>query len=420
MKIEAFIANRYLSTTRHSFSVSLLKWIGMLGIALGVLCLMVVISVMRGFEKNFEEKILGFQAPLILEATAAHADQLPKVEELKHIYPELNYVEKRIEGELVIESSFGTSSGARVRGVDRSVNEIKGLGRLLIAEDIDDPLHPKPTPDGEALPGIILGTELAAILQVHPDFKDDVKLVFPFGDISPTGEVLPRIRRFRVTGLFNSGFYEYDSKFAIVSKEMAERMFGEYGRYSLAVYLDDVSDSIVRLYSEVIKKSLKETYEQPAWTASTWRERNQRLFQALLLERLGMMVLLLMIVLIATFNIFALLSMIVMEKVKDMAVLRTVGLRLNQVRRVFLWQVFKIGLRGTSIGGTFGIIICLWLYIFPYELPPSYYITHLPVTFDPIYIFLILIAGPVISLLAGLYPAYQSCKPVIAEVLRYE
>ncbi len=414
MRLEAFIANRYLSTTRNSFSVSLLKWIGMLGVALGVCSLIVVISVMRGFERDFEKKILGFQAPLVLEVSSAQVNQLPSIENLKKLHPSILRGERRIEGELVIESSFGSASGARIRGIDRPIGEIHGIGELTMSDDETDPLETKATLKGEALPGIVLGKELAAHIQVHPDFKDEVKLVFPFGELSPTGEIMPRVRRFRVAGLFDSGFYDYDSKFAVVTDAMSERLFGEYGRASLAIYLKDPAAA------DRIKAQLEKAYEGHVWQAHTWRERNQRLFQALFLERLGMFILLLMIVLIATFNIFALLSMIVLEKVKDMAVLRTVGLHLRQVRRIFLLQVWKIGLRGTAIGGSIAIIICLWLHFFPYELPHSYYIRYLPVTFEPLYIFALIMVGPLISVLAGWYPARQACAPVIAEVLRYE
>jgi lipoprotein-releasing system permease protein len=249
------------------------------------------------------------------------------------------------------------------------------------------------------LPGIVLGSELAASLQVHPDFNDEVKLVFPFGDISPTGEILPRVRRFRVAGIFDSGFYEYDSKFAIIPEMSAARLFGEYGRAKLGLYLKDASKS------DQLKSALVSTFPERSWKISTWRERNQRLFQALLLERWGM---------------FVLLPMIVLEKVKDMAVLRTVGLRLKQVKRIFWWQVAVIGLRGTLLGGILGTLVCLWFHFFPYELPPSYYIRTMPVAFDPFYIVLIVIMGPLISIVAGLYPARQACLPTIAEVIRYE
>jgi lipoprotein-releasing system permease protein len=127
-----------------------------------------------------------------------------------------------------------------------------------------------------------------------------------------------------------------------------------------------------------------------------------------------------MIILIATFNIFALLSMIIMEKIKDMAVLRTMGFRKTQLKRLFLWQVGRIGLRGTIMGGVLAIGVCAWLYFFPYELPSTYYIPYLPISIEPLNIALMLILGPVISLLAGLYPAIQASRPVIAEVLRYE
>jgi len=406
MRLERFIAKRYLASTRHSSSVNLLKWIGITGVSLGVCSLVVVVSVMRGFERDFEEKIIGFQAPVILEVLSDemhHADDiLPAVESLKSKHSEISSGQHRIEGELVIETEFGTTTGARVRGIDRPFDELQGVGTLELVENKSD------------LPGIVLGSELAASLQIHPDFDDEVRLVFPFGDISPSGAILPRVRKFRVVGLFHSGFYEYDSTFAMIETPLAKRLFGEYARSSLALSLHDPADS------ETLSASLLAEYPDRLWTVSTWRDRNQRLFQALLLERVGMIVLLLMIILIASFGIFALLSMIVLEKIPDMAVLRSLGMEAAQIRRIFLWQAGTIGLRGTLIGGVAGLAIAVGLTIFPYRLPASYYIDSLPVSLEPINVFLMILLGPVISLLAGLYPAWQSTRYGIARVLRYE
>lgn len=406
MRLERFIAKRYLASTRHSSSVNLLKWIGIAGVALGVCSLVVVVSVMRGFEKDFEEKIIGFQAPVILEVPADQMheanDILPRLEDLMSKHSTISSGQHRIEGELVIETEFGTTTGGRVRGVDRPFEELPGVETFELVENKSD------------LPGIVLGSEMAAALQVHPDFEDEVRLVFPFGDISPSGAILPRVRKFRVVGVFHSGFYEYDSRFALIETVMAERLFGEYARSSLALSLHDPADS------EALRAALLAEYPGHRWTVSTWRKRNQRLFQALLLERVGMIVLLLMIVLIASFGIFALLSMIVLEKIPDMAIMRSLGMRAAQIRRIFLWQAGTIGLRGTLIGGTAGLVIAIGLTLFPYRLPASYYIDTLPVALEPITILMMILLGPVISLLAGLYPAWQSTRYGIANVLRYE
>lgn len=410
MKPESFIAKRYLSTTRHSSSVNLLKWIGTVGVALGVCSLVVVISIMRGFERDFESKIIGFQAPVTIEVTGDEIDLLPTLEELKAAIPSIRRAERRIEGELVIETGFGTSAGARVRGVEGPLDEVPGLGRVQMAKDRE-----LMAPGGDSqLPPIVLGTELAASLQVHPDFGDEVRLVFPFGDVSPSGELLPRIRKFDVRGLFDSGFYEYDHKFAIVPAKDAERLLGSYGRVTLALELADPAAS------ETVATSLAGMAGERPWKVSTWQSRNQRLFQALMLERLGMWVLLTMIVLIASFSIFALLSIIVLEKVADMAVLRSMGLKLKQVRRIFLWQAGQLGLRGTVVGGLIGLIICISLKIFPYRLPPSYYIEYLPIVIEPLQITIMVLVGPLVSLIAGLYPAWQATRYGIAGVLRYE
>lgn len=299
MKFESFIARRYLSS--GSFSAKLLKWIGLIGVSIGVFSLVVVLAVMRGFEEEFAGTILGFQAHLTLEG-----DELPPAwpkplrrgegptpEELRQ-YESIVATERWVEGELVIQSTFGTSAGSRIRGiVDDDVSALRGVKKIYLP--IRKHLRGE---NEESLPGIVLGSELAALLEVHPDFKDEVRLVFPFGDLSPTGELLPRVRRFRVIGIFESGFYEYDTKYAFIAQEMAERLLGEYGREKVALFLRDPMDASA-VKERMIAAGINEK------NLSTWQEQNRQLFQALLLERIGMFILLLMIVLIASFNIFS-------------------------------------------------------------------------------------------------------------------
>ena len=216
MQPEWTIARRHLTSPLSPFSVKLLKWIGLIGVAIGVFSLVVVLSVMHGFEKKFEEKILGFQAHLTLTAPAEAETQLPLLTDLTKKTGVVT-AESWLEGELVIQSSFGTAAGAKVRGLQEPVETMRAVEQLHLPTPRQGRLHA----EGKELPGIILGTELAASLEVHPDFKDEVKLVFPFGDVSPTGEILPRVRRFLVTGLFESGFYEYDHKYAFIDYAMA-------------------------------------------------------------------------------------------------------------------------------------------------------------------------------------------------------
>lgn len=410
MKPEFFISRRYLSSRHSSFSAELLKWMGLVGVAIGVFALVVVLSVMRGFEGKFEEKILGFQAHVTLEASGEAREALPAPGELERRHEAIVLTERWIEGELVIQSSFGTSSGARIRGIEGDAHAIRGIDRAYFPTVRGERLRA----EGEELPGIVLGSELAAALEVHPDFADEVKLVFPFGDLSPTGEVLPRVRRFRVTGIFESGFYEYDHKYAFIDYEMADRLFDEYGREKLALFVRDP------LKVGPIKERLVAQEVDPRVSVATWQEQNRPLFSALFLERIGMFILLSMIVLIASFNIFALISIVVLEKVRDMAVLRSMGFKTRSVRSVFLLQSTGIGLKGTCVGGFLGLTVCLWLTWFPYQLPPSYYVEFLPISVEWGPVLLALLTGPVIGFLVGLYPARQATGPNIAEVLRYE
>lgn len=407
---ELAIARRYSSTQRGSFSAKLLKWMGTGGVAIGVFSLIVVLAVMRGFEGKFEEKIFGFQAHLTFEATGEARAELPEGAVLQQQTPQLSSWTQWLEGELIIQSDFGRAAGARVRGITEDADQLRGVEHSHFPTERGARLGMS----GDELPGIVLGRELAATLEVHPDFRDEVKLIFPLGDIAPTGEILPRVRRFQVTGLFESGFYEYDHKYAVIDYAMAERMFGEYGRERVALYLKDPLQA-----AELKKKFLRSGLGSDIQLA-TWQERNKQLFEALRLERMGMFLLLMMIVLIASFNIFALVSMLVLEKVHDVAVLRTLGLNVRQVRRLFLLQSGGIGLKGALIGGLAGLAVCLWLTWFPYHLPPTYYVEFLPIRFHIGQIVVGVLMGPFIGLLVGLYPARQATRYSIAEVLRYE
>jgi lipoprotein-releasing system permease protein len=399
MKFESFIARRYLSSRRKPLFASFLLFISLLGVTAGVFSLIFVLSVMNGFENDFRQRVLNFKAPVVvLSRTGEDLSSSDERSQLAKIAPHARLV-PFAEGEAVIQSEEGGALGVRVRGISETPSEAR-LGNLY-----------ESTPFG---PGsLLLGEEVVDSLKVHPDFQETVRLVFPIGDVGPTGELTPRLKNFKLTGMFHSGFYDYDSKYALVPYRDALALFGDEARTGIEVWVpyDD---------AEALKKKIEKEIGTENVTVQTWRDQNPKLFAALKLEKFGMFLLLSALLLVSSFNIFGLTSLTVMEKIRDMAVLRSSGLSAKGVRRIFLIKAAGIGLLGSFAGGTAGVAVVWFLKHEPVRLPTSYYVEFLPVLLDPSQVIFVLLLVPVLALLSALYPAIQASRPTPVETLRYE
>ncbi len=412
MFLELFIAFRYLLAKRKQIFISLITIISIAGVALGVAALIVVMSVMSGFETELKSRILGNNAHVVVMryggAISDYQKVMKKIRNLSGVTEVAPFVLNQ-----VMIAHGRTVSGVVFRGIDPENDPLgqEVRSQLTSGSFIKD--TGKTTVDGRNYPGIVLGSELAKNLGVAVGGR--VRIISPVGSPTPLGMV-PRMKLFQVEGIFSSGMYEYDSSLVYVELTASQRLFGLDRKVSgIAVQVADV------YHAGLVGKKIQQLLGYPFW-ARDWTDMNRNLFSALKLERVTMFVILLLIILVAAFNIISTLFMVVMEKHKDIAILKTLGLPARRVMRIFVWEGMIIGFMGTMLGLGSGIGICELLKHYHFINLPSdiYYVTTLPVNLKPFYVFLICFMSLVISFLATIYPSYRASKMLPAEALRYE
>ncbi len=402
MRFETYIARRYLSTRRKPLFVSFLLMMTVGAVATGVFALIFVLAVMKGFERDFRGRVLGFKAPLTVMSETAGDLQGRRGEFAKADW-RITRVIPFADGEAILESQTGSTTGVRVRGLGEPPTE-RRVGKLR-----------ETAPFSEE--SAVMGEELAETLGISPFFEEKIRVTFPFGDIAPTGELTPKVKEFRPTGTFRSGFYDYDSKYLLIPYEQARRLFGREAREGLEIWVDppEAADAVKERLLQKMKQG-----EMASGKLITWREQNPKLFAAMKLERIGMFLLLAMILLVASFNIFGLTSLAVVDKMKDIAILRAAGLSARRARRIFLFQAGGIGLAGALVGGLLGLVTTSLLTRFPVRLPVTYYLENLPLYVDPVDVVLVLLLVPLVTTVAALYPAREAGRLSPVEALRYE
>ena len=412
MFLELFIAFRYLLAKRKQIFISLITVISIAGVALGVAALIVVMSVMSGFETELKSRILGNNAHVVVMRYGGAVSDYQRVMKKIRDVPGVAEVAPFVLNQVMIAHGR-TVSGVVFRGIDP---ENDPLGREVCRQltsgsfikEVD-----KSAKNKGMYPGIVLGSELAKNLGVAVGGR--VRIISPVGSPTPLGMV-PRMKLFQVEGIFSSGMYEYDSSLVYVELSAAQRLFGLDKKVSgIAVQVVDV------YHAGLVGKKIQQLLGYPFW-ARDWTDMNRNLFSALKLERVTMFVILLLIILVAAFNIISTLFMVVMEKHKDIAILKTLGLPARRVMRIFVWEGMIIGVMGTMLGLGGGVGICELLKHYHFINLPSdiYYVTTLPVNLKPFYVFLICFMSLVISFLATIYPSYRASKMLPAEALRYE
>jgi len=409
LPVEYFIGLKYLLAKRKQTFISIITVISVSGVAIGVMALIIVLAVMNGFEREVKDRILGATAHVhvtSLEGSIPDPFALARrVDAMKGVVAASPYLFSQ-----VMISSGTASTGAILRGVDiPTIGKVTRLPRDIRKGKLED--LAKKMPSG--LPGIILGKALAANLDVSPG--DLVEILVPGGNITPMG-AFPGIARFGVVGLSESGMYEYDSSFAYVSLAEAGRLMGMEGRATgLEVKVDDIYQA------GRIATRIREALGYPYW-AKDWMQSNRNLFSALKLEKVVMFIILVLIVMVAAFNIISTLIMVVMDKTRDIAVLMTLGATRKMVRKIFALEGLLIGLAGTVAGSILGTLLCYLLRRYQFIRLPSdvYYISTLPVDLSPGILVLVGASSILICFLATLYPSRQASLIDPAEAIRYE
>jgi lipoprotein-releasing system permease protein len=415
MKYELFIGLRYLKARRQETFISLITVISILGVMIGVMTLNVVMAVMTGFEETLRDRLLGINAHIALLKSG---DQLSEYEELlQRVIKQEGVVaaSPAIYGQVMLTSGSRVS-GVVVRGVDpERVNAVVDLQRYMKQGSIAGLKQQNPLQIEDRtimLPGVIMGERLAAQLGVF--VGSPIQVVSPLGSPTAIG-VIPKVRRFVVTGLLNTGMSEIDSTLVFMGLADAQKFFDLGDAVSnIEIRVDDVNQS--RQIADRIQLQLGFPYLTEDWTR-LW----PNLFSALELEKTVYFLVLLLMVLIGAFNIISTLVMVVMEKRKDIAILMSMGATRASIRKIFLLKGFIIGIVGTTLGLLLGLLVCTLIAQYRFELPKDVFlISTVPVRIYFSNFMIVTVASFAVCLLASIYPARQAAKLDPVEIIRYE
>jgi lipoprotein-releasing system permease protein len=415
MRYEYFIGLRYLRARRQETFISLITLISILGVMIGVMTLNVVMGVMTGFEETLRDRLLGINAHV---AVVKSGDQLRDYQKLlDQVVKEEGVVAATptVYGQVMLTSGARVT-GVVVRGVDPDrVNKVVDIQRYMKEGSVAalKAQHPLQI-EGRTvlLPGIVLGERLASQLGVF--VGSPVQVVSPLGSPTAIG-VIPKVRRFVVNGILNTGMSEIDSTLVFMGLADAQKFFelGD-GVTNIEIRVNDVNRS--REIAEQIQRRLGFPYFTEDWSR-LW----PNLFSALQLEKTVYFLVLLLMVLIGAFNIISTLVMVVMEKKKDIAILRSMGATRESIRNIFLFKGSVIGIIGTSLGVLLGLAVCVFLDTYGFQLPKdTFLISTVPVRIYLGNFVLVAVASLFVCLIASLYPARQAAKLDPVEIIRYE
>jgi lipoprotein-releasing system permease protein len=409
--LPVFVGLRYSLAREHSFFVSFITWVSLLGVALGVAILIVVLSVMNGLGSELRDRLLSLSAHANLSAGgAAIPDWRQRIQQLRGS-PELVGAAPYLDTDAML-SRQPAMSGAVVRGIDPELEtQVSTIADSMREGKLSD-LEP-----GQSR--IILGRMLAYQLEVG--VGDTVTVMTPGSGEAGGGRggIVPVLREFYVSGIFEVGLQEHDSSLALINLEDAETLRGLSGPSGIRLKFDDV------LKAPGLAQTAASRL-QPGLRLRDWTQDNEAYFRAIRIEKTMMALILMLIVAVAVFNIAAALVMVVSDKRTDIAILRTLGMSPRAVLAVFMTQGVLIGWVGTAIGVTLGLAVALHVPYLEQALdlhimdPDVYYISAIPSETRPGDVLSIALAALVLTLVATIYPALQASKTQPAEALRYE
>ena len=404
---QLFIALRYLKSKKRHKGISFNALISTGGVALGVMALLVVLSVMSGFHEDLQKKILGVNAHIIVldyrGTIGKYDDVIKRLEDEKEISSFAPFV----LGQVMV-SSGKKAHGVFLKGIKPEMESKTTDVFKYIKEGNPEDLSPK-----NGTPGIIIGKELSRSLGVFTG--DTINIVSPFGEIGPLG-VLPKVKPFRVAAIFEVGMFEYDSNLVFTDIKPAQEFFGiDKGITGIELRVKDIYKA------STTRERLQEKLKFPYY-AKDWMQMNRNLFSALKLEKFAMFIILVLIILVASFNIVSTLIMNVIEKSREIAILKAMGATNKGIMTIFMLQGLLIGIVGTIIGVSCGYLLNYVLDTYQIiKLPPDvYYLSHLPVKMKLFDFLVVSLSAVTISFLATIYPARQAAKLNPVEPLRYE
>ncbi len=408
MRFEWYLASRYLSARSSSRFMNLITIIAIGGVCVGVMALIVVVGVMSGLQQELRDRILGTNPHIMVltygEGLRLDGWEIPLAE--VRLDADVKVAEPFVYSEVLIFQDVNYQQGMALRGVTGESAE--RLAGQLVAGSFAF------VDTNSGLPGIVLGFRLANRLLVFSG--DTVSLVSGHGaELTPAG-FIPKFKKFEVVGLFKSGMYEYDNQMGYVSLATAQELLGLGEAVTgLALWVRDpwIADAV----AERLEAALAYPY-----TLRDWKRMNEGLFSALKLEKMAMTLILLLIVLVAAFNIVSTLIMVVTDKTREIGILRSMGMTAKRILRVFMLQGLAIGVAGTSMGMAGGLLLSWTIDHFNLISLPGdvYLIDRLPITLNPLDLVLIAVASVLISFVATIFPSRQASRLAPVDAIRHE
>jgi lipoprotein-releasing system permease protein len=391
--------------------------VSVMGVVLGVAALTTVLAVTTGFQAQFREKVLGVNAHvIIMKSESSFPEYRDVMDTAAAIDPDVIAVQPFIFAEMLATRGKGQLSGVAIKGIDpERFRKVLDLEKHMVAGTVDS-LGVAPAP-GE-LPPIIMGKELARKLKAK--LGDDVTVVVPLSNIDfktwRTNASAPRTRKFRVTGIFYSGFDEYDRRLMYASLAEAQELWGKG---------DDVMGVELKVKNvdraEEIADKLARKLGEPPYQVQDWYELNHNLFTALSLQKLALTIILTLIIMVAAFNMVSALTMMVTDKTREIAILKSMGATSGGVGRVFVYVGVAISGAGTLLGVSIGLTMCYVVSAYGYRLDPKVYlIDRLPIVVRPVEVLIVVGVTMVIGIVASVLPALKAADLRPSDGLRYD
>jgi lipoprotein-releasing system permease protein len=411
MRFELFVALRYLLAPRRQARVSLVSLFSTIGVAVGVMALIIALALMTGLQGELRAKLLGAVAHVYLTKAAGFADYRAEVERLRQI-PGLIGAGPAVIGKALV-STNRDDAFITVKGIDPALEvDVTDIRSAMRQGRIED-LVPRTLEDGtEDRPGILLGQDLAAQLGVS--VGDTVSLLVPQGTLSPLG-VVPRTRIVRVAGIYQLGLLEFDSQYGLVSLDFGERLMSKAEPDLIQIRVRDLYDAPA--VAQQIEATLGAGYD-----ARDWASMNQSLFSALWLEKMGISIAVALIVIVGALNIISSLILMVMQKSRDIAILKTMGASARSVMMIFIAQGTAIGIVGTALGSIGGLALCWVLDHYKVVHIPIdvYQVSYVPFIVLPEDFVIVVVSAIAICFVSTIYPSRQASRLDPVQALRFE
>ncbi|HEX7487221.1 MAG TPA: lipoprotein-releasing ABC transporter permease subunit [Vicinamibacterales bacterium] len=405
LPFELHVALRYLLARRKQALISLISLISTIGVMVGVMALVIALALMTGLQGELRDRILGSTAHVYVWKGDGIRDYQAEVRRLR-AFPHVLGAAPAILGKALVTTPQGQSF-ITIKGIDPSLEKsVTDIGRSMRQGSLDVLSR-----TGDGPPGILLGADLAKALSVR--VGDRVQVLTPEGTLSPMG-MLPRSRSLEVAGIFALGLFEFDSAYGFVTMPVAERLMGRDTPELIELRVDDIYRA-----PDVARAIMDQS--AGVYLTEDWTQLNRSLFSALWLEKMAISITIGLIVMVAALNIVASLILLVMEKHRDIAILKTMGASGRSIMLVFMLQGLIIGLIGTGLGASAGWIVSTVLDRYELIRIPIdvYQVSHVPFVVLPLDFMLVVVSAIVICFLATLYPSRQASKLDPAEALRY-